>query len=71
MTVPFTKLESSDARNSATLAISSDSPARGFKLIPAIALAMPNSFGAVIVVPIFVLTAPGAIALQRIPYVAY
>lgn len=61
MTVPLIKLESSEAKNNATLAISSDSPARGFKLIPAIAFAMPNSLGTVIVAPIFVLTAPGAI----------
>ena len=65
------KLESSQARKSAILAISSASPILGFRLIPAIALSIPNLLGLYIVVPIFVFTAPGAIALQRIPKLAY
>src|SRR5664279_623292 len=65
------KLESSEARNRAIVAISSAPPVLGFRLRPAIDLSMPNLSGAVIVAPMLVSTAPGAIALQRIPDFAY
>src|SRR5690606_31037531 len=48
-TVPFTKLASSEARNSAIFAISSGWPVRGLLLAPDIALPMPNWLGLLIV----------------------
>lgn len=71
MTVPLTKLESSEAKNRAMFAISSGSPTRGFKLAPAMARSIPNGFGSVIVAPMLVLTPQGAMALQRMPSFAY
>lgn len=71
MTVPFTKLESSEPRNRATFAISSDWPARGMTDCGIFVRLDPNSFRFFMPAVILVITAPGAMALQRIPLLAY
>jgi|UPI000761C04C hypothetical protein len=65
------KLESSKAKNKATFAISSGSPACGFKLAPAMARSIPNGLGVVIVAPMLVFTPPSAMAVQRMPSFPY
>src|SRR5699024_11416601 len=69
MTSPLTKLESSEAKNKATFATSIGSPLRGLFVAPDITLSIPNSLDSPPAISVF--TPPGAIALQRMPFVAY
>src|SRR5699024_9601337 len=70
-TVPFMKLDSSDPRNSAAAAISSDFPVLGMRACVRPARSMPNSLMSSMLELIFVSTAPGAMPLTRMPFLAY
>src|SRR5699024_10941203 len=69
MISPLIKLESSEAKNKATFATSFGSPLRGLFVAPDITLSIPYSLDSPPAISVF--TPPGAIALQRIPFVAY